>query len=45
MSYNILFIFLLLTFTYVYCVSEMSEETCETLPSDIHLTKGTSQQK
>ncbi|KAJ8960670.1 hypothetical protein NQ314_006062, partial [Rhamnusium bicolor] len=28
-----------LCFSYVYCVQDMSEETCETLPSEIHLTK------
>ncbi|CAH1117998.1 unnamed protein product [Phaedon cochleariae] len=28
-----------LSVTYVYCVNEMSEETCETLPSELHITK------
>lgn len=26
--------------SYVYCVNEITEETCETLPSEIHITKG-----
>lgn len=35
------FVILLYLISNVYCVSELSEETCETLPSDIHLIKGT----
>lgn len=33
-------IFVIFSFSYVNGVNDMSEETCETLPSEIHLTKG-----
>lgn len=34
------FVVTIISLTVVFCVNDMSEETCETLPSEIHLTKG-----
>ncbi|KAJ8944504.1 hypothetical protein NQ318_011762 [Aromia moschata] len=33
------YFFSFLCFSYVYCVSDLDEDLCETLPSEIHLTK------